>query len=86
MDGYKYLAIAIVTQAAQDYRRKMKKRGTAPDIVRFFKSEWGNLLCFGKADVILERLKDECVKGKKPCGRPTLKYGMVPRKRRCKGE
>ena len=79
MDGYKYLAIAIVQQAAQDYRRKMKKRGTAPDIVKFFKSEWGNLLCFGKADLILEKLKDE---GKKPCGRPTLKYGMVQRKRR----
>lgn len=77
MDAYKSLAIAIVTQAAVDYRRKMKKYGEAPAIERFFLSEWGNLLCFGEADLILERLKDECIRGKKPYGKPMLKHGLV---------
>ena len=79
MDAYEYLAIAIVIQAAEDYRRKMKRYGEAPEIEIFFNSEWGNLLCFGKADLILEKLKDECVRGKKPIGKPFLKYDMVPR-------
>lgn len=82
MDGYDYLAIAIAQQAAHDYRKKIKKYGKAPDIVRFFKSEWGDLLCFGKADVILEKLKDECVKGNKPKGKPLGKREIAPRKRR----
>ena len=82
MDGYGYLAIAIVEQAAKDYRKKIKKYGKAPDIVRFFHSDWGNLCCFGKADLILEKLKDECVKGKKLKGKPKGKRGMVPMKRK----
>ncbi len=79
MYGYKYLAIAIVVQAATDYRRKMKRYGEAPEIERFFRSDWGNLLCFGNADLILEKLKDECVKGKKPKAKPYGKRGMVSR-------
>lgn len=82
MDGYGYLAIAIVEQSAKDYRKKIKRYGKAPDIVKFFHSDWGNLLCFGKADLILEKLKDECIKGKKPKGKPLGKRGMAPRKRR----
>jgi hypothetical protein len=84
MDGYIYLAIAVVEQAAKDYRRKMRKHGKAPDIERFFHSEYGDLLCFGKADMVLERLKDEHIKGKKPSRKAGFKYGMVPRKERCR--
>lgn len=79
MDGYEYLAIAIVTQAAQDYRREMKRYGTSPDIEKFFLSDWGNLLCFGKADLVFEKLKNE---PKKPRKKPYLRHGMCQKRKK----
>lgn len=64
MNPYEYLAMAIVEQAANDYRKQMKHHGKATAIERFFRSEWGNLLCFGKADLILEKLQDEQIRRK----------------------
>ncbi len=78
MNGYEYLAIAIVTQAAQDYRREMRRYGTSPDLENFFLSGWCDLLCFGKADLVFEKLKNE---PRKPRKKPYLRYGMVPRAR-----
>lgn len=61
------LANAIVTKAAYDYRAAWKKYKKGDDrqiykikkIERFFKSEWGDLLCNGKAKDILQRLQAE---------------------------
>ena len=65
--GYEDLAIAIVTVAAEDYRAAYRryKRGdeSAKKIIQeietFFRSEYGDLLCSGKADKILQRLQKE---------------------------
>ena len=76
MDAYERLAIGIVTQAAEDYRRaQLRFRRAKPDsddqlhaigdirvLERFFRSEWGNALAFGKGEIILEELKKECGK------------------------
>lgn len=78
MDGYEYLAIAIVEQAANDYRSQIKRHGEAPAIEKFFRSDWGNLLCFGKASLVLEKLKNEQI----PRKNTPFKRGMVPRNRK----
>lgn len=64
--GYELLAIAIVNQAAADYRKELKisnrhncKTQEAINIERFFNSDYGDLLCFGMADLILEKLRKE---------------------------
>lgn len=65
--GYEDLAIAIVVVATEDYRAAYRryKRGDERakreiyDIEQFFNSEYGNLLCTGKAKYILRRLQKE---------------------------
>ena len=65
--GYEDLANAIVIKAANDYRLACRryKRGddraylAIKQLEKFFKSKWGDLLCNGKADVILEKLREE---------------------------
>lgn len=73
MDGYERLAIGVVEQAVNDYRLIKKclredtlndaetkfLEGQISDIERFFKSEYGDVLCFGKAEWILDNLKRE---------------------------
>lgn len=66
--GYEALAIAITTRAAEDYRKAFKqfiKRGEKPyemySIERFFLSNYGDAICFGYGNVILEKLQKECL-------------------------
>ena len=67
--AYTNLASAIVLLAVEDYRdarlelsknpnSKRAKRRLAK-ATRFFQSSWGEQLCFGKADYILEKLQKE---------------------------
>lgn len=71
-DPYENLAIAVVNTTVIDYRnccREIKKEHDEKkinyakhkkyQIEKFFRSHWGNILCFGYADLILERLKKE---------------------------
>jgi len=66
------LAQAIVVQAANDYRSLKRTlrwersederkilQGRMREIELFFKSEYGDNLCHGKAALILKRLKEE---------------------------
>lgn len=68
--GYENLAIAIVATACQDYRVLRRRlrwetakterniiKGRMKEIELFFKSEYGDLLSFGKADFILKMLE-----------------------------
>lgn len=73
MDGYEKLAIGVVEQAVNDYRllKKCLVEDTLNDsernflesevksIEQFFESEYGDVLCFGKAEWILDNLKRE---------------------------
>ena len=70
LNGYELLAMAVVNQAAEDYRRALKSSalhgGKTTDAIaleRFFLSEWGDLLCFGMGDLILEKLQKEFESG-----------------------
>ena len=56
-DNYNLLAQAIVELAANDYREL--RRNERENIERFFLSEYGDLLCHGLGEVILEKLKEE---------------------------
>ena len=73
MEHYEELAVAVVKQACEDYRHYSKAlqseylddyqkkdiEAKIKEIVLFFNSEYGDLLCFGKAKVILEKLEKE---------------------------
>ncbi len=63
---YELLAIAICKTAADDYARELissdkagEKTNGAKAIERFFLSDWGDALSFGKGAVILETLQAE---------------------------
>lgn len=68
-DGnYNFLTQAIVELAANDYRELRKNeqenecyltQWRIHEIERFFLSEYGDLLCHGLGEVILEKLKAE---------------------------
>ena len=58
LDGYDLLAIAIVNQAAEDYRLARDPNEILA-LERFFLSDWGDLLSFDKGAYILERLQKE---------------------------
>ena len=68
--GYELLAIAVCKAAAEDYARELKKSdkagaktNAAKAIERFFLSDWGELLSFGKGELIIELLqKKHCDK------------------------
>lgn len=85
-EGYEDLANAVVIVATTDYRRAYKKHKKgiegASEIVKeieaFFNSQWGDLLCNGKAKEILKRLqKEQEEKTKKP--KRTVKITKVER-------
>ena len=67
--AYTNLASAIVIQAVEEYRqaqlelsknpKSRKAKGRLKKLTRFFKSAWGNELCLGRADYILDRLQKE---------------------------
>ena len=66
LNGYQLLAMAVVNQAAEDYRNELKISGRQGEktygalaLERFFLSEWGDLLSFGMGEVILEKLQKE---------------------------
>lgn len=73
LDGYRLLAQLIVSQAVSDYRNlrrceRRKRLGEADtlrhhdkviDLERFFVSKYGELLCYGRGNEILERLRKE---------------------------
>lgn len=71
LNGYELLAIAIVNQAAEDYRNELKlsdKQGAKTQgayvLERFFLSDYGDLLCFGMGELILEKLQKESITGR----------------------
>ena len=68
------LAIGIVKQACDDYRSykrqltnirilddysRIQCKRKIQEIIDFFNSEYGDLLCFGKAKFILEKMEKE---------------------------
>jgi hypothetical protein len=67
--AYTNLALAIVLLAAEDYREAQwqlsqnphdkKARDELKRLTRFFKSQWGEELCLGRADYILDKLQKE---------------------------
>ena len=74
-NGYEDLANAVVCVAVEDYRAAYKryKRGDESarriiedDIEVFFRSEWVDSLCWGKAKDIYRRLQKEQEEKKKP--------------------
>lgn len=66
-NGYEDLAIAVVKQAVREYRaaKRRYKRGDdralgrVKEVEAFFKSSYGDVLCFGKAKEILKQLQGE---------------------------
>lgn len=69
MTGYNALAIAIIEQAAKDFRaaqRKLRKdpyniiaRRTARETEAFFRSDWFKVLTSVNGPAILKQLKEE---------------------------
>lgn len=72
MDGYDRLAIGIVSLAANDYRavlrglaaeRSVYERrmllGQKKELERFFLSDYGDFLCYGRGREIMEQLQKE---------------------------
>lgn len=71
-EDYERLAIGVVKQAALEYRLIKKAmrimvgskdiallESAKQEIEKFFNSEYGDILCFGKAKLILEELRKE---------------------------
>lgn len=67
--AYTNLASAVVIQAVEEYReaqlelsknpKSRKAKGRLKKLRRFFESDWGNELCLGRAEYILDRLQKE---------------------------
>lgn len=60
-DPYELLANAIVLDAVKCFRRALRKRnqGRAQSELRWFRTDWADLLCRGLADRIYELLESE---------------------------
>lgn len=62
---YVDLAEAVVRQAVADYKAIQEgkidenKRVNKKEIEKFFRSDWGDLLCCGKAEGVLRIIKKE---------------------------
>ena len=58
---YENLAIAILNQAAKDWRDAMSKNrpAKAARMEKFFLSDYGQLLSAGNGQYIIDRLKEE---------------------------
>ena len=66
-EGYERLANAIVIQAAEDYRKALKKLNKHPrddnakllvnELERFFKSQWYNELTDISGEWLMEKIK-----------------------------
>lgn len=72
MDWCETLAVAIVTQAAKDYRKELqkskrqgRKTGGAFKLEKWFRSEYGQLLTLGKGEYIIEQIQKEVYGGGK---------------------
>ena len=61
VDPYEKLATAIIVQAAEDYKKKLKCHESTVAIERFFHSHWFTKLSGGSVnpDFILKRLRRE---------------------------
>lgn len=77
MDGYLLLSMAVVAQAADDYRKAYKRKESLQHIRKFLLSDYGNTLSFGLGKKILEDLEIECRSGKKIKPRQHLKCQMM---------
>ena len=70
--AYTNLASAIVVQAVEEYReaqlelsknpKSRRAKGRIKRLTQFFKSPWGDELCLGRADFILDKLQKEGAK------------------------
>ena len=62
-DGYTDFAEAVVRQAIDDYRAIQKgtieesKYVNKDEIEKFFRSKWGNALCYGHGEDVLRIIK-----------------------------
>lgn len=72
-DCYTNLAIAITRQAAEDYAKAYReyqetgrKRRECRELERWFKSSRGQIISFGKGELIMQRIRN---------GEPMLEYG-----------
>lgn len=61
IEPYQELANAIIIQAANDYRKALKydDRGMKRDCLRFFRSEWFQILTKIDGEALIEKLKSE---------------------------
>lgn len=70
MDGYEALAFAIVCGVVREYRNLRRKESRSMDrqeaerhrqeverVELWFSSDYGQALCYGKGEILLERLK-----------------------------
>lgn len=64
--GAEYLARAIILYAVKDYRKALRDYRKSPyaitrviAIERFFLSEYGQLLCYGRGAYIMEQVRRE---------------------------
>lgn len=64
-NGYTDFAEAIVRQAVEDYKAikegkiEESKYVNRKEIEKFFRSKWGNALCYGHGEDVLRILKKE---------------------------
>lgn len=65
-ENYELLAIAIAKTAADDYRRALRRSfasgkasSACAKLEKFFRSAWGNLLCWGNGEYIMRKTKEE---------------------------
>lgn len=77
MNGYLCLSMAIVVQAAEDYRRAYKRKENVCHIEKFLLSDYGNTLSFGMGRKILEDLEEECLNGGRRKPKSHLRYQMM---------
>lgn len=62
MSAYENLANAIITQAADDYRRVLtfpQSDGSRRSLERFFRSEWYRILTNLDGELLIQMLKKE---------------------------
>ena len=69
IDGYHLLAIEIIRVAVEDYRKeliKSKKQNMKTRecyrLERFFRSDYGQMLSFGRGEYIIEKIQKEVEK------------------------
>lgn len=86
MTNYKYLALAILKQAAMDYQSALKKndKSKIEYFEKWFVGEWAQLLGDDMGEIIVQvckkRANEECVCCEKP-KKTIVRHGLASQKR-----